>query len=188
MRWHAFERALVLTTMLGACRITAGCSDDPPPLTACDHSDTGQATKVQFTIHSDATTPRYYATKCDSPFRVLSPMKGYAPANHNVLLCDTAPPSCDSTCTDVGLMPLAPGASQSFTWDGVVYVSVDAAQEGCPAANAGTACFSNCVRRQDGDKGKYNLTVRVYEEDLTLTEYKTTFDYPKQTKVQVDIP
>ncbi|MBK9260367.1 MAG: hypothetical protein IPM54_11090 [Polyangiaceae bacterium] len=168
--------------------ILAGCSEDPPPLTACDHADTGKATPVEIVIRSGATTPRHYATKCDSPFRVLSPTFGYAPANPSVLLCNTAPASCDSTCMDVGLMPLEPGGSKSFTWDGVVYVSVDAAQEGCPAANAGASCFSNCVRRQDGDAGEYKLTVRVYEEDLTLTEYETKFEYPTQTKVEVDIP
>lgn len=85
-------------------------------------------------------------------------------------------------------MPFAPGTSQSFRWEGVVYVSLNAEEAGCPAANAGTGCFSNCVRKQDGDSGEYNLTIRVYEEDLTLTEYKTTFTYPQQTKVTVEVP
>ena len=89
---------------------------------------------------------------------------------------------------DAGLTPFAAGASQSFKWDGVVYVSLNAAEEGCPAANAGPGCFSNCARKQDGDAGEYKLTIRVYEEDLTLTEYETTFTYPKQTKVTVDVP
>lgn len=166
----------------------AGCSDDPPPKTACDHNISGQAKSVEFVIHNAAMTPRFYATKCDSPFHLLSPTFGYAPANPGVLMCNTAPASCSSNCTDVGLMPFAPDTSQSFTWDGLVYVSVDAAQEGCVAANAGTGCFSSCVRKQDGDAGEYKVTIRVYEEDLTLTEYETTFVYPKQTKITVDIP
>lgn len=89
---------------------------------------------------------------------------------------------------DVGLMPFAPDAAQSFMWDGVVYVALNAADNACPAANAGDNCFSNCVRRQDGDAGEYKLTVRVYEEDLTLTEYKATFQYPEQKKVGVELP
>lgn len=164
-----------------------GCSDDPPK-TACDDNISGKAVPVEFVIHNAGTTMRHYATKCDSPFRVLSPNFGYAPANPNVLLCDSTPASCDSTCMDVGLMPFAPDASQSFHWDGVVYVALNAADNACPAANAGDNCFSNCVRRQDGDAGEYKLTVRVYEEDLTLTEYKATFQYPEQMKVVVDVP
>lgn len=164
-----------------------GCSEDAPK-TACDHDISGNAATVDFVIHNGAMTQRFYATKCDSPFHVLSPMFGYAPANPGVLLCDTAPSNCDSSCMDVGLMPFAPDASQSFQWNGVVYRSVDAAQEGCTAANAGGSCFSSCVRKQDGDAGTYKLKVRVYEEDLTLTEYETTFEYPKQTTVMVDVP
>lgn len=165
----------------------SGC-DEEPPKTACDNDISGTAARVEFVIHNAGTTMRHYATKCDSPFRVLSPQFGYAPANPNVLMCNTTPTSCDSTCMDVGLMPFAPDSSESFTWDGVVYMALNAADNACPAANAGGNCFSNCVRKQDGDVGEYKLTVRVYEEDLTLTEYKTTFQYPEQTKVVVDVP
>ena len=174
--------------LVAALVFLSGCSEEANPRSACDDAASGNAMPVEIVIRSGASTGRFHATKCDSPFRVLSPKSGYAPANPSVLLCDTAPTSCDSTCMDVGLTPLSPGESKSFTWDGVVYVSVDAANEGCPAANAGASCFSNCVRRQDGDVGEYKLTVRVYEEDLTLTEYETKFVYPKQTKVLVEIP
>jgi hypothetical protein len=178
--------AFVLTTCATLAFIT-GCSDDPPK-TACDHDISGQAKSVEFIIHNAASTPRYYATKCDSPFHLQSPAFGYAPGNPGALMCDTAPSSCDTSCTDVGFIPFAPKTSQSFLWDGVLYGTVDAAQEGCAAANAGTGCFSTCVRKRDGDEGEYKVTLRVYEEDLTLTEYKTTFVYPKQTTIMVDIP
>jgi hypothetical protein len=174
-----------LWALVGRC--IAGCSADPP-LTACDNNVTEAAKPVEFTIHNLATTPRYFATKCDSPFRVLSPMFGYAPANPGILFCNETPADCDQSCTDVEFMPFAPDASQSFKWDGVLYVSLNAADEGCPAANAGGTCFSTCVRRQDGDAGEYKLKIRVYEEDLTLTEFETTFEYPKQLKVTVEVP
>jgi hypothetical protein len=187
MRWTIYGKKTLLVIACAACTFMIGCNDDSPK-PACDHDISGQAKSVDFVIHSGAVTPRFYPTKCDSPFRVLSPTFGYAPANPGVLMCDTAPASCNSTCMDVGLMPLAPNTSQSFKWDGVVYVAVDAEQEGCMAANAGAGCFSNCVRRQDGDAGEYKLLIRVYEEDLTLTEYETTFVYPNQTQVTVDVP
>jgi hypothetical protein len=44
-----------------------GCSDDPSK-TACDHDISGAAKSVEFVVHSGATTPRFYATKCDSHF------------------------------------------------------------------------------------------------------------------------
>lgn len=169
------------------CGFITGC-DEEPVKTACDDNISGEAPGVEFVIQNGATTPRFYATKCDSPFRVLSPQFGYAPANPSVLLCNSVPASCMSSCMDVGLMPFAAGTSQSFKWDGVVYVPLNAEEAGCPAANAGTGCFANCVRKQDGDNGTYNLTIRVYEEDLTLTEYKTTFQYPNQAKVTVNVP
>lgn len=175
------------TALVCVATICCGCSEEPPQ-TACDNNVTEAAKPVEFTIHNAAMTPRFYATKCDSPFRVLSPTFGYAPANIGVLFCNEAPKACNESCTDVGLMPFAPNTSQTFTWDGVVHVSLNATNEGCPAANAGGTCFDTCVRRQDGDAGEYKLKIRVYEEDLTLTEYETTFQYPKQLKVTVDVP
>jgi hypothetical protein len=161
----------------------------------CEHTATGMATPFEIVLRNTGSTDLYYSTQCGNPWLILAPNGGSAPSRGSTMLCDqVSGEACRRyDCHGYTYAPVPAGTDAKFTWDGVVYESVDAVVNGCPVADLGTFCGLDltCDRRVDAPPGTYTLVVDVsrHSPNVKTNITKTVeFMYPEQTKIEIVFP
>jgi hypothetical protein len=126
-------------------------------------------------------------TQCISTWIVTSSSGAEAPRNLARPLCNDETPICPADCLDAGYKPLPPRGELTFTWNGVIFESVDAMEAGCPAAQSGELCPAMCARPVDAAPGSYTLKAYAYDGSTPI-EATVTFTYPDMAEVEAVFP
>jgi hypothetical protein len=185
---------LAATTLMGCSESGSGGGGSSSSDSAmCEHTATGMATPVEIVLRNTSSTDLGYVTTCQSPWNIMAPNGGSAPSSGFAVLCDqVSGEACLWDCHGFTYAPVPAGTDKKFTWDGVLYESVDAEVNGCPAADLGPPCPSTCDRRVDAPPGTYTLVVDVFQHspdvETTHITNTVTFMYPEQTKIELVYP
>ncbi|WP_437763110.1 hypothetical protein WMF27_42640 [Sorangium sp. So ce281] len=155
---------------------------------ACESGVSGTATPVTIRFRNAGATELLVGdTQCISTWVVTSASGAEAPRNLARPLCDDGTPICPADCLDAGYKPLPPRGELTFTWNGVIFESVDAMEAGCPAAQAGELCPAMCARPVDAAPGSYTLKAYAYDGSTPI-EATVTFTYPELAEVEAVFP
>ncbi|MDI1436408.1 hypothetical protein [Polyangium sorediatum] len=194
-----------ISAALAGCSGGEGSSGTNGPADVCaPFMSEVSAGEVEIVVRNDRSQAVYLRSGiCDAQFQI-APSEEATPRRAELTVLDV---TCDAgrtlegfplDCFDSSVPPIAPGATQTFRWSGLLYERVEMPASCYEKANPAEIKPSTCSQGFAVAPGMVEVTVPLYanvkqncengcETGLDPFEVKGTFSYPDGTTVTIPV-